>query len=94
MVLLLEFLTQRWTLKQVLLENKELFSALLMILAFTGVFLRSPIGYVLKQVRSKIKYKKKVGALCPNCHRAMHHATNKEELNEGLYGKVKRLVRT
>jgi len=35
-----------------------------------------------------------VAALCPNCHRAMHHATNKEELREGLYGKVKRLVRT
>jgi 5-methylcytosine-specific restriction protein A len=32
-------------------------------------------------------------ALCPNCHRELHHGVNSEALAEGLYSKIKRLTR-
>lgn len=32
-------------------------------------------------------------ALCPNCHRAVHHSSKSDELQKSLYSKVKRLVR-
>lgn len=32
-------------------------------------------------------------ALCPNCHRAMHYAVNKNALLEKLYQTIPRLVR-
>ena len=32
-------------------------------------------------------------ALCPNCHRAVHHSNRKDELEENLYQRISRLVR-
>ena len=30
-------------------------------------------------------------AVCPNCHRALHYSTNRDELASGIIGKVRRL---
>ena len=31
-------------------------------------------------------------AVCPNCHRALHHASNRYERTKNLYGKIDRLT--
>ena len=32
-------------------------------------------------------------AVCPNCHRALHHASNRYERTKSLYGKIDRLIK-
>ncbi|UJR64595.1 hypothetical protein HJ586_03195 [Dickeya zeae] len=31
--------------------------------------------------------------LCPNCHRALHYAVNKDVLREGMYQALSRLIK-